>query len=218
MIKTACILGATGLVGHELLTQLLNDSNYEKVKIFIRKEIELNHPKLEKHLIDFDDTNSWKELVTGDVLFSAFGTTINKAGSKEAQYKIDFTYQYEFAKAAAQNGVRHYVLVSSAGAKATSATFYARIKGELEEAVSKLAFNHLAILRPSLLDGDRKESRIAEQIGLVVARALSFIPIVKKYKPIKAHTVAQAMIKADKTIKVPYQIWELNEINLLANV
>ena len=214
-MKTACILGATGLVGSELLSQLLSNNDYEKVHIFLRREIDLTHPKLKKHLINFDNTDSWKELVTGDVLFSAFGTTISKAGSKDAQYKIDYTYQYEFAKAAAENGVKNYVLISSAGANANSSSFYTRIKGELDEAVKQLSFNHVSILRPSFLDGNRKESRLGETIGIAVAKALSFIPIIKKYAPIQVSNVAKAMIEAEKRNQQPYKVWELNEIKEL---
>lgn len=216
-MKTACILGATGLVGQELLTQLLENNEYEKVKIFIRREIELSHPKLEKHIINFDDTNSWKDLVKSDVLFSAFGTTISKAGSKEAQYKIDYTYQHDFAKAASENGVKNYVLISSAGANANSNSFYSHIKGELDEAVKQLSFNHISIIRPSFLEGDRKESRIGETIGIALAKALSFIPIIKKYAPIHVSNVAKAMIKAEKFNRKTYCVWELNEIKELVN-
>ncbi len=211
-MKTACILGATGLVGSELLKQLLSNDDYEKIHIFLRREIDLTHPKLEKHLINFDNPDSWNNLVTGDVLFSAFGTTISKAGSKEAQYKIDYTYQYEFAKAAADNGVNSYVLISSAGADADSQIFYSRIKGELEEAVKQLSFKHITILRPSILDGERKEVRIGETIGIAVTKALSFIPFVKKYAPIHVSNVAKAMVKAEKINQLPYQVWELNEL------
>lgn len=215
-MKTACILGATGLVGNELLSQLLADNEYEKVRIFLRSEITLTHPKLEKILINFDDPNLWNALVIGDVLFSAFGTTINKAGSKEAQYKIDYTYQYQFAKAAANNGVKNYILISSAGANANAFTFYSRIKGELDQAVKQLPFKHIAILKPSFLDGDRKESRMGETIGIAVAKALSFIPLVKEYAPIHVSNVAKAMIKAEKTNQQSYRVWELTEIMELA--
>lgn len=215
-MKTACILGATGLVGNELLSQLLANNEFEKIKVFIRKEIELNHPKLEKFLINFDDTNSWKGLVTGDVLFSAFGTTIKKAGSKDAQYKVDYTYQHEFAKAAAENGVKNYVLVSSAGANFKSIFFYSKIKGELECAVKLLPFSHISILRPSILVGERKETRIGEKVGIVLMNSLSFIPFLKKYTPIKVSSVAKGMMKAEKANKT-CKIWELDEIIKLAH-
>ena len=215
-MKTACILGATGLVGAELLSQLLLNNDFDKVIIFIRRDIALTHSKLVKHTINFDDTDSWKQLVVGDVLFSAFGTTIKKAGSKEVQYKIDYTYQYEFAKAAAQNGVKKYVLISSAGANVESSTFYTRIKGKLDSYVSVLNFEQVSIIRPSLLDGNRKETRLGEQIGIIIANALSFIPPVRKYRPIKVNIVATAMISAFRRQNEKIKIYELEEIRLLA--
>ena len=122
----AIILGPTGLVGAKLLDLLLADKRFDKVLIFTRRHTGKTHPKLEEQVIDFDHTVSWAPLVSGDVLFSAFGTTLKKAGSKDAQYKIDYTYQYEFAKAAAANGVKTYVLVSAAYSSSKSKIFYSR--------------------------------------------------------------------------------------------
>ena len=98
-MKTALLIGATGLVGGALLDLLLNDNRFEKVKVFVRRSTGESHPKLEEYQVDFDTLLTWKEFLKGDVLFSALGTTLKKAGSKEAQYKIDYTYQYELAKA-----------------------------------------------------------------------------------------------------------------------
>ena len=135
-MKTAIIIGATGLVGNQLIEKLLNDNRYNRIKIFVRKPSSITHPKLEEHAVDFEKLEQWKNKITGDEIYSAMGTTIKKAGSKEAQYKIDFTYQYECAKAASENGVGKYLLVSSAGANSKSGNFYLRIKGELDEKVS----------------------------------------------------------------------------------
>ena len=139
-MKTAVVIGATGLVGSELVALLLADSRFETVKVFVRRSTGRQHPKLEEHLVNFDAVETWKEQLTGDVLFSAMGTTLKQAGSKDAQYKIDYTYQYNVAKAAAENGVPQYVLISSAGASPKSRIFYSRMKGELEESVKKLTF------------------------------------------------------------------------------
>jgi len=108
-MKTAIVIGATGLVGNELVQLLIKDSRFEKVKVFARRTTGLQHNKLEEHLINFDAPDTWKKQVTGDVLYSSMGTTIGVAGSKEAQYKIDYTYQYQAAKIAANNGVQEYV-------------------------------------------------------------------------------------------------------------
>ncbi len=195
MSKKAILIGATGLVGSHVLQLLLSDERYESVKVFHRRSTGISHSKLTEHIIDFDDQESWKPLVTGAHLFSALGTTLKKAGSKDAQYKIDYTYQYNFAKIASENGVSNYALVSSLGANPDSGSFYPRIKGELDEAVQELPFDNTLILRPSFLDGSRDEFRLGERIGIAIAKVVCKIPGLKKYHPIKAETVAKAMIE-----------------------
>jgi uncharacterized protein YbjT (DUF2867 family) len=191
----AILIGATGLVGSKILRQLLEDKDYDSVIVFHRRTTEVKHPKLQEHIIDFDNIDSWKSNIQGTHLFSALGTTIKQAGSKDAQYKIDYTYQYDVAKAAADNGVKSYSLVSSLGADADSNSFYPRIKGKLDEAVQQLPFKNTLIVRPSFLDGDRKEFRLGERIGIFIADIVCKIPGLKKYHPIKAEVVAQAMIE-----------------------
>jgi uncharacterized protein YbjT (DUF2867 family) len=213
-MKTAIIIGATGLVGNQLTKKLLKDDRYSIVKIFVRKSSSITHSKLEEHVVDFEKLEQWKNKITGDELCSAMGTTIKKAGGKEAQYKIDFTYQYECAKAASENGVGKYLLVSSAGANATSGNFYLRIKGELDERVSELPFKQIYIFRPSILAGERKERRRGEVIGISAINFLaSIIPPLRKYRPIEAATVAEAMIKAaNAENKTKISIYELEQI------
>lgn len=195
-MKTAIVIGATGLVGNHLIEKLLDDERYSRIKIFVRRSTGINNKKLEEQIVDFDDLNSWKEKLSGDELYSAMGTTIKKAGSKEVQYKIDFTYQYETAKAAAENGVGKYFLVSSAGANHQSNNFYLKIKGELENKISELPFKKIVILQPSLLLGERNEKRIGEKIAAAILPSIGILPLIKKYKPIEAETVAQALINS----------------------
>ena len=194
MGRIANVIGASGLVGHELVVQLLDHPEFEKVRIFVRRTTGIVHSKLEEQIIDFDQTESWKPLVTGDVLFSALGTTIKTAKTKENQYRVDFTYQYEFAKAAAENGVPAYLLVSSMGANPKSSVFYSRMKGELEDAVAKLPFQKLIIIRPSILDGDRQEKRAGEKFGLILSRFVTKF-ILKVYKPTPVDLLASKMIR-----------------------
>jgi len=193
MGKVANIIGSTGLVGHQLLTQILDHPEFEKVRIFVRRASGISHPKLEEQIIDFDFPESWKHLVKGDVLFSTLGTTIKTAKTKENQYRVDFTYQYEFAKVASENGVSAYLLVSSLGANPKSSVFYSRMKGELEDAVAKLPFRKLVIIRPSILDGDRQEKRAGEKVGLILSRFVTRF-ILKVYKPTPVDLLASKMI------------------------
>lgn len=200
MGKTAIVLGATGLIGNELTGLLLVDSTFEKVKIFVRKSIPITHPKLEQHIINFDALENYSTLITGDVCYCCIGTTINTAGSKEAFTKVDYTYPIAFARIAKKNGVADFLFVSSIGADKNSSNFYLKVKGDTEYALEQLDFNHLALLRPSMLLGKRTEVRIGETIGKVVMKLFSFAFIgnLKAYKAIEATTVAKAMIALSK--------------------
>ena len=192
--KTAIVIGATGMVGSALVMKLMNDDRFDRIRIFGRRTSGIHHAKLEENIINFDEPGSWQHLVKGDVLFSALGTTLKQAGSKEAQYKVDYHYQLEMAKAAAQNGVPVYVLVSSAMASANSKLFYTRMKGELERDIKSLPFKQIKILQPGMLVGNRKENRMGEIIGIAVLRFLNSIGIFRKQKPVEAKIVAKAMI------------------------
>ncbi len=210
--KSAVLIGATGLVGSEVLNLLLEDGRYRKVKVFHKRSTGIQHPKLEEHIIDFDNIHEWQHLITGDELYSALGTTIKKAGNEESQYAVDYTYQYEVAKAAADNGVKRYSLISSAGANHRSRVFYSRLKGELDDDVKALPFEVITIMRPSILSGDRNESRPGESIGLFFLSFMTKIPGLKKYRPISGSIVAQGMINSLHKCPPGYHIFELDEI------
>lgn len=192
--QTALVIGATGLVGSHLVQLLLKDERFSMVKVFGRRSTGLHHDKLQEYVVDFDQPNQWRHLVTGDVVFSALGTTLKQAGSKRAQYKVDHTYQYEFAQAAAQNNVPVYVLVSAAMASVHSKIFYSRMKGELERDIKGLPFSYIHIIQPGILVGERNENRMGEKLGIRIIRFLNSMGIAKKQKPIAADIVAQAMI------------------------
>lgn len=194
MGKIANVIGASGLVGHELVSQLLAHPEFEKVRSFVRRLSGNANAKLEEIVIDFDKPESWNSLVVGDVLFSSLGTTIKTAKTKDNQYRVDFTYQYEFAKAAAANGVPAIILVSSMGADPRSSVFYSRMKGELEVAVSELSFQRAVIFRPSILDGDRKESRPMEKLSLSIMRSLTKV-MLKNYRPTPVDVLADKIIR-----------------------
>ncbi len=192
-MKTAIVIGATGLVGSILVKQICENPNYSKVVLLLRKPLNISHSKLIQEVIDFDKPDSSK--IMGDDLFCAMGTTLAKAGSKEAQYKIDCTYPYEIGKIAKANGVKQYILVSSVGADVESSNFYLKTKGELERKIESLDFQNFVSLRPSLLLGNREESRLGEKIGTVLSNILSplLFGSLRKYHGIEASDVAKSM-------------------------
>lgn len=195
--KTAIVFGATGLTGNYLLNLLLNDSRYEKVKVFVRREI--NFPaneKLEVNIVELASPEKYSQLLAGNDLFCCLGTTIAVAGSKEAFRKIDFELPVKIAEAASKNKISSFIVVSSLGADSKNSNFYLKTKGEMEEAIQKFPFRKFSSLRPSMLLGYRKEFRLGELIGKVLMKALGFIftGSLKKYKAIHAEDVAKAMI------------------------
>lgn len=198
----ALILGATGAVGTDLTSLLLDDPAFEEVDIFVRRAPAISHPKLQVHVVDFEHPEEWSQLVLGDVAFSCMGTTLKAAGSQDAQYRVDYTYQYEFAKRASINGVLGLVLVSSAMADARSHFFYTRIKGELEDAVRQLPFSRLSILRPPALIR-KNTDRVSERISLPILRFFNRIGLFRKQTPMETMTVARAMVALAKNSEPP---------------
>ena len=174
----ALVLGATGAIGKDIVELLIKDPAVERVDIFVRREVNIPSAKLVVHVVDFDHPEQWADKLSADVLFSTLGTTIRAAGSQEAQWKVDYTYQYNAAKAARENGVPTYVLVSSVGANAKSRVFYTRMKGALDNAVQELGFPGCYILRPPSLI--RKGSdRFGEKAGIVALRAFNAIGLMR---------------------------------------
>lgn len=147
----ALVLGATGAIGKDLVSQLLQDEAFDRVDIFVRREVPASSDKLVVHVVDFDHPEQWAGELTGDVLFSTLGTTIRAAGSQPAQWKVDYTYQLQAAQSARKNGVPVYALVSSVGADARSRIFYSKMKGALDRDVQALGFEGCFILRPPSL-------------------------------------------------------------------
>lgn len=211
----ALVIGATGAVGIDLVELLLKDDAFDRVDVFVRREMPLLSSKLVSHVVDFDHPEIWAELLTGDVLFSCLGTTIKAAGSQDAQWKVDYTYQFEVAKTAQANGVQKYILVSSVGADAHSKIFYSRMKGQLDEDVAKLGFPGCFILRPPSLI--RKGSdRFGEKAGVVVLKALNAIGLMRSWTPMPTEEVAAAMVRLAKSGKTGHSIITSQEIRIFA--
>ncbi len=216
-MPTAITIGSTGLVGSCLLKELINNSTYDLIRVFTRRSTGITHPKIEEHIIDFDHPEQWESKVKGDVLFSTLGTTRVKAGGKNPQLKVDYTYQYEFARIASTMGVPVYVLVSSAGASATSPSFYMRMKGRLDEDVTVLSFDSINILRPGALRGERSEPRPIETFGIKILTALANVGLLSDYKPIHACQVARAMLLAARNQLPGYHIYQPGRLFAMAD-
>ena len=191
----ALVIGATGATGRELVSLLLENENFNSVTIFVRKKTNINHDKLIIHCIDFSKLDKYKDLVNGDVLFSALGTTLKDAGSKEKQYQVDFSYQYQFAQIASNNNVNSFSLVSSAGANSNSMFFYPKIKGKLEESVKELNFQSIQIFQPSFLIRQEDLLRSNEKIGIKIFSVLNNFGLFKSLKPITVNFLANRMIQ-----------------------
>ena len=207
----ALIIGATGATGKDLVTQLLADDTYSEVHCFVRKPLTLTHPKLHAHVVDFDTPEAWSDLLHGDVAFSCLGTTLAVAGSKEAQWRVDYDYQYNFAKHCRQNGVPTFVLISAAGAKAQSKLFYNRMKGQLEDAVKALDFSCLLIFQPSVLIRSNSD-RGGENFTVKVFNFLNKLGILKRYRPMPTAVLAQKMRKEVATVPKGIHTFTLDKI------
>lgn len=193
MMKTAWIAGASGLVGSNLMSLLLDDSEFGAVISLGRKPLELASPKLVQRTVDFRALDA-TGLAAPEVAFCALGTTISKAGSQQAFRAVDHDAVLEFAKAALSAGARCFAVVSSLGADPRSRIFYNRVKGETEADLRALGFASLIIAQPSLLLGDRAEPRPAERALIVVSRWLGFALKPFAARPIEARVVARALL------------------------
>jgi uncharacterized protein YbjT (DUF2867 family) len=215
--KSALIIGASGLVGSELLQYLLNGEDYSTVAALVRKPLGIQHNKLAEITVDFDHLDSYYDHFKVDDVFSCLGTTIKQAKTREEMTKVDVGYPLAAAQIAHKQGARQFLVISSMGADPQSsfASFaYSRMKGTLETELTNIGFQALHIFRPSLLLGKRKEFRLGEAAAAVVLPRLSFLlagPF-KKYRAIQASTVALAMYSAaqkdikGKTIYLSHQI------------
>jgi uncharacterized protein YbjT (DUF2867 family) len=212
--RTALLLGGSGLVGRFCLNALLAEPIYTSVISVGRRELaHATHPKLVQRIIDLDALASLT-LPQVDDVFCALGTTIRTAGSQEAFRRVDLEFPLAAARQSLKFGARQFVLVSSVGADPKSKNFYLRTKGEVEQALTSLPFKAVHILRPSLLLGQRTESRPGESFAVGAAKVFQFLCIgpLRRYHPISAMKVGRAMVAAAKTGQPGVSVYEYNEI------
>ncbi len=212
--KIALIAGASGLTGSCLLSLLLEDRRYKLVIVLTRKPLNKTHPKLIELIVDFDHLEESCNEIRADHIFCCLGTTMKKAGSREAFRKVDCEYPLYLARITKQLGASHFLLVSALGADKNSSIFYSRTKGEIEENVADLKFSSYYIFRPSLILGKRSERRIGEELSKFIVRALQFVMIgpLKKYRSVQAESIAGAMVFYAKVQDPGMKIIESEEI------
>ena len=212
MNRTAIVIGATGVVGREVVKELSAKDEVSEIITLTRREYDFGSPKVINYVVNFDELENYADLVHGEYLFSCLGTTKSLAGSIDAQKKVDVDYQYQVAKIAQKNGTHHYHLVSSPGADEESNNAYLQMKGELEKKVKTLDFASRSFYRPSLLVGERPEFRLGEKVGIVAASVLPYLPGLKKYRAIRGEDVAKKMVFEAMKAKPGTKIFELDEL------
>ncbi|MCK8491164.1 oxidoreductase [Spirosoma sp. RP8] len=207
--KTAIVLGATGLIGNLLTHRLIDSPFYEKVKVLVRKSLGWQHPRLQEVVFDFDHPNGL--LTQADDIFCCLGTTMKKAGSKDAFRKVDYQYSLDVAQSGLANGAQQLAIVTSMGADTNSTFFYNRVKGEVERDLTALNYPTLLIFRPSLLLGNRSETRFGERLAEGAMRL--FNPLIPaKYKGVEAAKVANAMLTNTQEGLVGKHVFESDQL------
>lgn len=198
MGKSALVLGATGVVGRELVRELCDSPDYDEVEAWVRREIGFSHPKFRARIIDFEGISDIAPHKF-DEIFCALGTTMKQAGSREAFLRVDVDYVYAAAKWGKAAGVRRFVLVSSPGASEDSLSFYLRAKGQIERRVSELGFDSLQIVRPPLILGERSDARPLERFAAAVFKLLPAC-VLGKFRPLSG--VSSVRCERDFWLKI----------------
>jgi len=196
-MKTALVFGSSGLVGSHVLNQLIQHSNYSKIKLFVRSSIKVNDRKIELIQTDFNNLEQHREEIMGDECFFCIGTTKKNSPDKNEYQRIELDMPKQVAQIAKSNNIKSYFFVSSGYANSKSSGDYLKYKGLVEEEILSLGFSKVGIMRPSFILGDRKEFRLGEKIGIIIFKLLNplFIGPLKKMKSIHSETIAKAMIK-----------------------
>ena len=196
-MKTAIIAGTSGLIGSQLLELLVKEQGYDKVIALSRNPLKPASPKLQNLVVNFDALWDYADRLRGDDVFCCLGTTMKRAGSKEAFRTVDFEYPVALASITKEQGARQFLIVTASGANKDSLIFYNRVKGEVQESIVKIGFEAIHILQPSLLIGHRTEKRAGEGVATGVMKVLDIL-IPKKNKAIDPVKVARAMVDLAK--------------------
>jgi uncharacterized protein YbjT (DUF2867 family) len=218
---TATVIGATGLIGSLVLEELLKDDHFKTVRALVRRDLNMNHPKLQQSIVNFNDINDFtKRFGEGDIIFCCIGTTQKKVkGDLVAYAKIDFDIPVNAARIGVSKNYKKFLIVSSVGANENSSNFYLQLKGKTENALKQFEFESLEIFQPSILTGKRNEKRITEQIAQATMKFISFLFIgaLKKYKPVAAKNVAKAMVAVSKKATRGVHYYQYAQMIKLAN-
>ena len=215
-MKTALIFGSSGLIGNELFKTILLNNSYDKIKVFVRSIPEVNNPKVEIIQTDFFNLEQYKDKIIGDDCFFCIGTTKKDTPDKEEYRRVEYNIPVNVAKIAKANSVKSFYYVSSIGANPNASSNYLKNKGQVEGELKNLNFSKLAIIRPSLLIGNRKSFRLGEVIFTPVMNTLTLFAFgsLKKYKPIKIQNVVKAILHISKNVsdKIVFESDELERI------
>jgi len=189
------LVGASGLIGSHLLTQLIESVEISRILLLLRKSLHISAHKVQELIVNFDELEHYSSDIKGDVIFSCLGTTKAATPDSDLYRKIDLEYPLKLAEIGIRNGVSQFHLVSSLGANALASNAYLKLKGELENELKNLSISSLHIYQPSLLTGNRKESRLGEKFAISVFKLINPLLIgpFKKYRSIEAETVARVM-------------------------
>jgi uncharacterized protein YbjT (DUF2867 family) len=211
--KTATVIGATGLIGGQLVEMLQKDDNYSTIKLLVRRPVDFKHPKAKVTVIDFSDPEQFRSGVEGsDAVFCAIGTTRKKVkGDQSAYRKVDHDIPVMAGLACQNTGAPHFLVVSSVGADSKSNNFYLKLKGEVEDELEKMKISSVSVFRPSMLLGKREEVRAGEIIAKIMTVPVSFL-LPSRFRPINANQVAKAMIALSKVDESGLRIYHYKEM------
>jgi len=219
---TAVVIGATGLTGSLVLQELLKDENFKTVRVLVRRNVNMIHPKLEQEIVNFNDLDDYsKKFGEGDVIFSCIGTTQKKVkGDKILYENIDFGIPVNAARIGISKNFKKFLIISAIGANENSSNFYLKLKGKTENAVKEIPFVSVSIFQPSLINGSRNENRTGETIAQTIMDLLSFLLLgpLKKFRPIGANNIAKAMINESKQQNKGVHYYKFEEMMELARL